>query len=188
MARERVLKSFWQIGHGDDATNLRAGIRTPCLRLKCTLSARVDRKTTPHSRPGTGWGSSNSTARDSTLAALAVSVLQAARNSCQTARHARGPLVRIGKLSELVIPTVHLPQVLSHRYCTVQSERFGVDRLQKGFERQWAVRIQRSHLSEAEHAKHAWDRGKIKHFTDLRVCGASHLTPGIDSSSRFGLK
>ena len=121
MARERVLKSFWQIGHGDDATNLRAGIRTPCLRLKCTLSARVDRKTTPHSRPGTGWGSSNSTARDSTLAALAVSVLHAARNSCQTARPCKRALVRIGKLSELVIPTVHLPQVLSHRYCTVQA-------------------------------------------------------------------
>ena len=60
-------------------------------RTKCTLSARVDRKTIPHSRQGTGWGSSNSTARDSALAALAVSVLQAAGNSCQTAHHARRP-------------------------------------------------------------------------------------------------
>ena len=187
MARERVLKSFWQMGHCDDATNLRAGMRTPCSRLKCTWSARVDRKTTPHSRQGTGWGSSNSTARDSALAALAVSVLQAAGNSCQTARHARRPSSRIGELSELGIPTVHLPQVLSHRHCP--SERFGVNRLQKRFERQWAVGIQSSQLSEAEHAKHAWNRGKIQHFTDLRVSGASHLTPGIDGSSRnFGLK
>ena len=147
MARERVLKSFWQMGHCDDATNLRAGMRTPCLRLKCTLSARVDRKTTPHSRQGTGWGSSTSTARDSTLAALAVSVLKAAGNSCQNSAPCKKALVRIGELSELGIPTVHLPQVLSHRHCP--GERFGVNRLQKGFERQWAVRIQSSQLSEA---------------------------------------
>ena len=75
---------------------------------------------------------------------------------------------------------MHLPQVLSHRHCP--SERFGVNRLQKGFGWQRAVRIQGSQLTEAERSEHAWDRRKIQHFSDLRVCG-------VDGSSRnFGLK
>ena len=62
---------------------------------------------------------------------------------------------------------------MQHASSWPPGERCGVNRLQHGFERQMAIRIQSSQLSEAEHAEHAWDRKKIQHLSDLRVCGAS---------------